>query len=176
MTREERLKLEREAFAERIDEVIKFRTQHTPHLRLPRDIGGPSLTIQSAAAENDLNLIVSRMVKGLDPGVPIREARYGMSVTPEQREASMQTVADAKNQFEELSPEERGTTKSFAEYLRNKLTREGGPLDPLDVNGPTDSKSVSSTKKKGATSEKKTANKQGSEKNIPEGHGNEPEE
>lgn len=156
--------------------MIKFRTQFTPHLRVTRDIGGPSLTIQSAAMENDLNEIVKRMKQGLDPGVPIREARYGLSVTADQRESSMRTVADAKNRFEELDPEDKGETKSFAEYLEKKLTREGGPFNPLDVNGPTDSKSVSSTKKKGTPSEKKTADKQGSKKDIQEGDGNEPEE
>lgn len=149
--------------------MTKFRTQYSPHLRVTRDVGGPSLTIQSAAEENDLNRIVSRMKQGLDPGVPIREMRYGLSVTPEQRESSMQTVAGAKSQFEELPIEEKGDTKSFAEYLESKLTRKGGPLDPLDVNGPTDSKPVSSTKKKGASSEKKTADQQSSKENIQEG-------
>lgn len=155
--------------------MIKFRTQYTPRLSVPRIIVGESLTIQSAAAENDLNEIVKRMKQGLDPGVPIRESRYGVSITPEQREASMQTIAEAKSRFEELTPEQRGESRSFAEYLETKLTREGGPLQPLDVNGPTDSKPVSSTKK-GQSSEKKTAKQPDSKKDIQKGDEDSPEE
>jgi len=148
--------------------MTEFRTQYSKHLRISRAPKGDSLVIQSAADDNDLNVIVKRMKQGLDPGVPIRDARYGLSVSPEQREASMATVAEARNKFEELSPEERGTTKSFAEYLENKLTREGGPLNPLDVNGPTDSNVSSTTKKKGKTSEEKTSKQPNSKKDIQE--------
>lgn len=149
--------------------MISFRTQFSEYLRVSREVGGPSLTIQSAAPENDLNEIVRRMKQGLDPGVPMRDARYGVSVSAEQREASLQTVADAKSKFEELTPEERGETKSFAEYLQSKLTREGGPLDSLDVNGPTDSNVSSTNKKKGPSSETKTAKQPNGKKDVQKG-------
>jgi len=163
--------------------MTKFRTQFKNWGRIGHSFGDAKthMTVQSAASENDLNQIVKRMKQGLDPGVGISEARYGLSITSQMKEDSMQRVAEAKSQFEALSPEERGDTKSFAEYLesklKSKLTQEGGTVDSLDVTVPTDSKSVSSTqKKKGSSSETKTANKSAGEKNIQKGDESPPEE
>lgn len=151
--------------------MTEFRTQYKNWGRIfrPHDPKEKSKTVQSAAQENDLNLIVDRLKKGLDPGVPIKQSRYGLSITPEMKEDSITRVKDAQSQFETLSPEERGDTKSFAEYLETKLTQQGGTGESLDVTVPTDSKSVSSTqKKKGSSSETKTANKSASKKDIQE--------
>lgn len=154
----------------------KFRTQYSPQVRVIRE-PGKSLVIESAAADHDLNNIVKRLKQGLDPGVAIRESRYGLSITSEMKEDSIMRVKDAQSQFEALSPEVRGDTKSFAEYLESKLTREGGTVDSLDVTVPTDSKSVSSTqKKKGSSSETKTVKQSGGEKNIQKGDESPPEE
>ena len=152
--------------------MSEFRTQFKNWGRVfrPHDPKEKSKTVQSAAQENDLNLIVDRLKKGLDPGVPIRESRYGLSVSPEMKEDSIMRVKDARSQFEALSPEERGDTKSFAEYLESKLTQEGGTVDSLDVTVPTDSKSVSSTqKKKGSSSETKTVKQSASQKSFKKG-------
>ena len=157
--------------------MTKFRTQYSKWPRQIRENVGDSMVVASAAADHDLNTIVKRMKQGLDPGVPIKESRYGLSITPEMKEDSLRRVKDARSQFESLSPEERGDTKSFAEYLETKLTREGGTGDSLDVTVPTDSKSVSSTqKKKGSSSETKTVKQSAGEKIIQKGDESSPEE
>ena len=157
--------------------MTKFRTQYSKWPRQIRENVGESMVVASAAADHDLNIIVKRMKQGLDPGVPINESRYGLSITPEMKEDSLRRVKDARSQFESLSPEERGDTKSFAEYLETKLTRQGGTVDSLDVTVPTDSKSVSSNStKKGLSSETKTAKQSASKKVIQEGDESPPEE
>lgn len=157
--------------------MTKFRTQYSKWPRQIRENVGEAMVVVSAAADHDLNRIVQRLKQGLDPGVPVSDSRYGMSITSEMKEDSLRRVTDAKSQFEALSPKERGDTKSFAEYLETKLTREGGTVDPLDVTVPTDSKSVSSTqKKKGSSSETKTSKQSAGEKNLQKGDESPPEE
>ena len=79
--------------------MSEFRTQFKNWGRVfrPHDPKEKSKTVQSAAQENDLNLIVDRLKKGLDPGVPIRESRYGLSVSPEMKEDSIMRVKDARS-------------------------------------------------------------------------------
>lgn len=106
--------------------------------------------LQGAIAECDINNVVARLRKGLDPGVPFNDGAYRDNTGVIDMKSNLDIIKSHYSAYEELPDDVRRkfrTPAEFYEAQKKALEKSARTSVSLDVTGPTDSKPAVKTKK-----------------------------
>lgn len=134
--------------------------------------------LQGGAPECDINNIVRRLRQGLDPGVPINGGSYRDNSEVVDMKSNLDIIRAHESRFNELPEhlqEKFRTPLGYYNAELQALAESQRTSNPLDVTGPTDSKSPVSTKK-GAKNETESATSSNRKKSVQTSDGDSPEE
>lgn len=135
--------------------------------------------LQGAASECDINHIVARLKKGLDPGVPFNEGAYRDNTGFVDMKTNLDVIKRHQSTYNDLSDELRQKYKSPAEFYeaqKKALEESARTSVSLDVTGPTDSKPAVKTKKGAKNYETENNGAPSREKSVQTGDGSSSEE
>lgn len=124
--------------------------------------------LQGAVGECDINRVVARLKKGLDPGVPFNDGSYRDNTGVVDMKSNLDIIKSHYSRFEELPDDVRQkfrTPAEFYEAQKKALEKSAKTSVSLDVTGPTDSKPAVS-QKKGAQNHETDSNATPSRKKI----------
>lgn len=104
----------------------------------------PDITVQSAANECDINLIVDRARRGIAPPVSTRIPRFGDFSTVSDYQSMLNSVIEAQDQFDSLPAKIRDRFQNnpakLLEFLSNESNRDEaiklGLIEPPVVEEP----------------------------------------
>lgn len=139
---------------------------------------GDVATVQAAASECDINVIVKRLKEGLDPGVRVHSGSYVDSTQFVDQKTNLDILRRHQSNWEALPDNVKAryrTPGEFYEAQQKALEESARTSNPLDVTGPTDSKPDVSSKK-GESSETQNAASKSGKKSLPKGDGSSSQE
>lgn len=135
--------------------------------------------LQGASAECDINNVVARLKKGLDPGVPFKDGAYSDNTAHVDMKTNLDIIRKHDSVFEGLPDYLRKKFRNAAEYyeaIKNELAESSGTSVPLDVTGPTDSDHAVKQKKGASSNETETNVAPNRKKSIQTGNSSPSEE
>lgn len=135
--------------------------------------------LQGGASECDINNVVARLKKGLDPGVPFNDGSYRDNTGVIDMKSNLDIIKSHYSQFEELPDDVRQkfrTPAEFYEAQKKALEKSARTSVSLDVTGPTDSKPAVKTKKGAKNYETETNAAPSREKSVQTSDGSPSEE
>jgi len=149
-----------------------------PYNGPPPTPAGDVATVQAAASECDINVIVRRLKEGLDPGVRVHSGSYVDSTKFVDQKTNLDILRRHQSVWESQSDAIKARYKTPAEFYeaqQKALEESARTSNSLDVTGPTDSKPDVSSKKGESLEAQNAASKSG-KKGVQKGDGSSSQE